>query len=269
VKGSDSVDLSIGLDETGTGSLGLYGEGLVGRGVDRVLGFSATGRSPEATISAAGRYSRIAAQGSADFSGKLGFSSTLALAEGVLAATSSPGEAYAILLPAAELKGTRVELRSSDGLPSSSDSGRASIVSGLTPYKDYVAEIEMPLSPPETRPHPSSVELSPAYRSVSVIRVGAEPSISARGLLLDNSGRPVPNMAGDVVDSSGAAAPFSGTFTDERGIFECYGLSPGPTLIRWENGWLSSFMIPPSPPGSIIELAPVSSAMPETGGGKP
>lgn len=258
MQSADSIDLSLGFGEANPSTINIYGSGLVGTSVDRILDLAGTTTTTEAAFTGSGRYFRSSSGDASEISGTLSASSTLAYAEGVIAATSSPGNALAILVPAPALKGQRVELRPVDGVPAASARGGATLLSGLIPYRDYVADVEFPQSPPDQRPAPGSIEFSPEYRSVTVIRVGVASSLAVRGTLVDESGAPVANMPGDLVDANGEVIPDSGTFTDEKGVFECYELSPGPVSIRWGDGGMISFLVPEGEPGSFHDLGHVT-----------
>lgn len=265
--GKSAADLSLGLGKDRKASVDLYGEGLVGEGADRVVDLSGRARTGAIAVAGSGRYYRDGEGGGSELSGRASASTTLAFADGAFAATSESGSALAILLPSSELRGQRVEFRPADCIPTSSDSGRAAAVTGLTPYVDYVAQIELPASSPDARPSPSSVELRPEYRSIALVRVGLAPSIAVRGVLTDPSGARVANMPGDVVDGSGSALSFSGTFTDEGGVFECYGLAPGHASIRWGDGRVTSLNVPAGDSGSVVDLGIVLAMKPVQEGG--
>jgi hypothetical protein len=194
----------------------FYGEGLVGDSLDRIVDLSGTARTGSAAFSGSGRYFRNNSDGSSELSGRASASTTIAFADGELAATSAPGAALAILIPSSELRGQKVELRPINGVPTASASGRPTVVSGLTPYNDYIAQFELPASSPDARPNPSSVELSPEYRSIALIRVG---------------------------------------------------LAPGHASIKWGDGSISSFNVPQSKAGDLVDIGLVLAKKSGSGGG--
>ncbi len=264
--GNDNENISLS-DRSGRLSANVNGQGLLNPGSDRAVGFSATGRTDVAIFSGSSRYFMSADGQSSELSGSLGLSTTLAFADGYIAATGSPSPALAILVPSSDLRGQRVDLHPmSGGGGATSPSGWAAIVNGLTPYTDYVAGVELPQSPPDTRPNLSSIEFMPQYRSIAVIRVGLAPSIAIRATLVDDEKAPVANMPGDLVGAKGALVPGSGTFTDEKGVFECYGLAPGMMSMRWADGSILTFTVPASRPGSIIDLGIVTAQVSSPGG---
>jgi outer membrane usher protein len=116
----------------------------------------------------------------------------------------------------------------------------------------------LPESSPDIRPEPSSVTVSPTYRSVAVVRVGIAPSLTIIGTLIDSDGNPVANMPGNMLDSAGTAIPSKGMFTDERGVFECYELAPGPLSILWDDGSVLTITVPEGKPGTVVDMGRVS-----------
>ena len=149
---------------------------------------------------------------------------------------------WPIPIPSPELQGQLVEPSPTSGVPATSNSGKPVVVSGLIPYTDYVDRVELPQSPPDSAP----VRLQSSPRAEIDHRDPRRRRAlhSVRGALVNAENAPVANMPGDLVDANGAIIPFSGTFTDEKGVFECYGLSPGPVAIRWGDGSVLSFQVP-------------------------
>jgi hypothetical protein len=265
--GVDGESLAIGLP-AGRGSVNFYGQGLAVSGADRSLDLSLAERSKEASITGSGHYFSSADGSDSMVAGRLSFASTLAFADWAFAATSSPSPALAILAPARGLRGQLVELRPIGGGLFESDAGQSAMVNGLTPYAPYVAGIELPESPPEARPYPSSVAIAPEYRSIAVLRVGVAPSISVRGRLVSADGEAVTNLSGGFISDSGESLPLSGTFTDESGVFECYGLAPGAATIRWDDGSVSSIVVPESEAGAFVDLGDIVSHNASSHGGE-
>jgi len=173
----------------------------------------------------------------------------------------------AILAAEGELRGSRLELRPSAGAAVASPDGRPVLVAWLKPYATYVASLELPDSPPELRPEPASVEIRPAYRSVSVVVARAAAAISARGRLVDGRGEPQAGLTGDLLARDGTKLAFSGTFADEEGWFECYGLEAGAHEILWSDGERSSFTVPPARVGEMVELGDVKKLPAPAAGG--
>jgi len=265
----DSVDLSIDLDKEGRNSIGCSEEGLASSEADRSLELTGRSKTRYVNYSASGRYYRSGDDSYTELTGSFAASTNLAFADGRFGAASSFGNAIALLVPAPAMGEERVELRSASGATMSTAAGRTAVISGLTPYEDFAASIEMPDSPPERRPSPASLEFLPTYRSITLLKVGVASSVSISGRLVDANLSPKKNLSGDIIDSGGRAVPFAGTFTDDDGSFECFGLSPGRAAIRWNDGSTSSFAVPEGEPGAFFDLGDVGATMPEVDGGTP
>ncbi len=265
--GTDSESLSLNLGRTGKGRVSISGQDLLTQGPTPSLELAASGRTQGASVSGFGQWSGDTNAGSYQADGNISLASTLAFAGGVLAATGDPGSAMAILVPDPSLRGQKVGLRAIRGASAESPRGRPTVLTGLVPYQSFAAGIELPESPPEAVPEPSSVQLEPAYRSIAVIRVGVAPSIAIKAILVDSRGQAVANMPGDVIAPDGKALPFAGTFTDEKGVFECFSLAPGPVSLRWADGRTSTLRVPESSGSAILSLGQIL-AVPALQGGK-
>jgi outer membrane usher protein len=267
-QGTDTESLAIGFDDQGRKSINADGDGLLTPGSDRGADLSYTQRIDAASFMGSGRWYQSGDGATRSLSGSLGASTTLAFADEVLGATSSPNTALAILVPSSELGGQEVDLSPATGAQTASASGKPGIVTGLVPYSDYTAGVELPQSPPDSRPTPSSVELKPEYRSISVVRVSLAYSTSVRGILVDERKAPLVDLSGDLVDKDGKVVPSTGTFSDDNGVFECYDLPPGPVTIRWSDGSVLSFVVPAGKPDTIVDLGDVTPEPGPTGGGQ-
>ena len=154
-----------------------------------------------------------------------------------------------------------------DGPATESDSGRASLIRGLRLYRPYSATVELPSSDAERRPSPESIRFVPAYRSVTVVPVTLAPSVSVRGVVIDAAGKPLAGLSGDLMDAGGTAISGGGTFTDETGAFECYGIGPGRHEIRFSDGSVVRFSVPAGMNEGTMDLGRIAVESPEGGKG--
>jgi outer membrane usher protein len=263
----DSLDISVSKEQPAKSSLSFQTEGLVGEAEDRSAGLSWQSRTRYFNLGASASYGRSFTYGTSAYGLGLSASTTVATAGGYTVAASSLGNALAILVPAPSLGTDEVELMSQNGSSTASLGGKPALVSGMRPYASYIATIETPESPPDLTPSPRSVELFPGYKSITIIKVRAAPSISVGGRVIDAAGKPLANMAGDLLDEAGEKKAFAGTFTDEAGLFECYGLDSGEHTILWGDGTRSSFTIAKDEERKMIELGDIPAALPNLGGG--
>ena len=79
-----------------------------------------------------------------------------------------------------------------------------------------------------TIPH---ISVSPGYRSGFIFRAGLEKRFYVTGYLVDASGAPISLVAADVIMPDGSYADM--TFTDEAGMFQIFGLTPGVYKLIW------------------------------------
>jgi P pilus assembly protein, porin PapC len=265
--GSQSLDATVGLNDPNETSLGFSGRGFVGSEIDRDYSFSGRTRTKYVDLSSTIGCSSPADDSYEDYKAAISASSSLVFADGCFGIAKSGGDALALLVPASALGAEKIELMAANGAKVSTESAGTKVISGLTPYQKFVAAIEMPDSSPDVRPSPASVEFTPEYRSVTIVRVKAASSVSIKARLVDEDASPRKNISGDLIDAEGKTLPSGGTFTDEEGIFECFGLIAGPASIRWSDGSLSRFEVPEGEPGSSLDIGDVGSEKPEVDGG--
>ena len=264
---TDSVNLGFPLGDKGL--LTVTGQNLVGANSNRVVDASGSVNLPLATLSASGSVGNDAAAGFDGGQLSLSAASALAFADGHFAFTRTPGSALAILVPAKSLGGQLIEVRPEGAAPTLVPLGRPAAIANLTPYSPFVANIEMPESPPDVRPDPTSIELRPAYRSITIVTIKRASSATVRGTLVDAKGKPRTNIAGDLFDESGKAIAGGATFTDEAGVFECFGLPRGRLTIKWDDGSESTIDVPEGESGAVIDLGTVAAIRTAAGeGGK-
>ena len=263
----NSVDLAMDFDDAGRGRINASADNLVGTDSDRSASLGGRLKTKSVNLAASGRYFRPTDGSYTDYSGSLGASTNLVYADGCFGAANDFGSAIALVVPSPAVGKERIELRSSGGARTTVEGGAISVIPSLKPYEDFVAAVEMPDSPPEIRPGLGSIQFRPAYRSVTLVKVAVASSISVSGRLVGDDRGPRKNLSGNVIDPRGAALPIAGTFTDDEGVFECYGLSAGPSSIRWSDGSLSSFTVPEGDPGAFFDIGDVEATMPPVDGG--
>jgi outer membrane usher protein len=261
----DSIDVAKDLGDSGLDKLTMSADNLFAPSQDGDATAGGRLTTRYANFAASGGYYRTASAGFYELQAGLDASTSLVFADGVGGATSSLGDSSAIVVPSPAVGKESIALRCNDGSTSSVYGGGTLVVPSLTPYQDIVASVEMPDSPPETRPSLASVEFKPAYRSATLLRIGVASSISVRGRLVGPDGRPRRDLSGRVLDSSGTVLPDAGTFSDDDGVFECYDMRTGPATIEWSDGSASSLEVPEGESGTIIELGDLSSS--PAGGG--
>jgi len=264
---SNSVDVAHGFDPEGKAGISAHYSDVYGASSMRTAGIRGRIDTGKADLSTAIMYSRYDAMGTEDIDGRIAASTNLAYAGGYFALGTARSDSFAILVPSRDLAGQPVALRSADGSQTISKKGNLTAVTGLVPYRPYSAAVELPESGANSTTVPLSVELLPTYKSVSVVKVCPAPSISAKGIAIDTDGRVMSGLSGELINLDGLAVAEKGTFTDEGGSFECYGLEKGNYAIRWSDGSTTVFSIPESSPFTLVDLGKISAEMPASGKG--
>ncbi len=253
--GSDSVNLGFGLGENGSAT--LQAQNLVGGLGETQISTSANGRGNLAGLSGLVSISPPSPTAKGTIHGSLGLTSSLVFADGYFGLTGASSSALALLVPGPNLRGQPVEVRPAFGSGAQSTGGMTAVISGLVPYQPFVASVEMPSSSPDMRPEPLSLEISPSYRSVAIVRVKMASAVSVRGILLDEKGKPLANQVGDLSDDKDATRNFGASFSDEKGFFEFFGIPAGSMVIRWGGGYESHITVPEGGPGSVFDLGTI------------
>ncbi len=98
-------------------------------------------------------------------------------------------------------------------------------LSGVRAGTPVPVEAELPGLPADYALNTTRYVVNPTYRSGTVIRVTGTHRVYARGQLVGSNGEPIVLAAVEVLQQEESVGDLS--FTDERGIFEIYGLVPG------------------------------------------
>jgi len=271
VSKSDSVDASMILGREGKSSVGAHYSSLMWAGEgDRSVGASGrvSGDIGEASTSVLdASYSET---DSSTLMGNVSVSTSVVYGGGRFALGNPHDDTFAILVPDQSLAGARVRLASADGPLTESRGGKAIPINGLSLYRPFVGSVELPDSGPEKAAVPSYLEFVPGYKSVTLIRVTLDSTVYARGVAVDARGAPLAGRSGELRGPGGIALAGKGTFTDESGMFECYGLAPGDYSIAWSDGSTSRFSIPATTEGGLVSLGTIPATRePEGKGSEP
>ncbi len=175
----------------------------------------------------------------------------LVFAEGLLAPSRRVGDSFVLLAPDSSFASYPVEMNSGGDRALIPPGGKPKVGTLLSSYSEGYADIDTPGSPPDISVKESRIRLSSTYKSGIVVRPSRSISIYAAGRLVDAAGNPVQWMLGTAVGADGIA--FGEFFTDDSGIFELYGLSPGQYTVSWADERLPplSFTVPIDADGGI------------------
>jgi hypothetical protein len=191
--------------------------------------------------------------------------SSLAFAGGHVGLARELGDAFLFLVPGPTLAADSLELRQRDGLVRKGAAGEPLFITNLPPWRPLEARLDFPASPPDRKPSPESFRLEPAWASGSVLVVRVAPSLGAAGRLVGEPGKILRNRGGRVFAVVSPLQDLGGTFSDEAGRFEVFGLGPGDYVIAWNDGRTSAFSLEEEGP-RLLELGDVPGIQP-TGGG--
>lgn len=265
--GDESIQVSAPLDPQQRTVFAASEEGLLSQtGNAGSAWLSTTYTGDTADLSAAASYQTTPQNGASQVALHFTGSSTFAYAGGFFGASSNLGDAFLFLVPATSIRTDTVVLQPVNGPAAVSENGKPTLVPRLTPYEDLAATVEMPGSPPERRPQPETALIQSAYRSGTVVRIKAAPAMSARGRLVDQKGTALTGHGGKFFRNENKTLLVGETFSDEKGIFECYGLEAGDYVVEWTDGSQSRFTIE-GESTTIIELGNVTD-IPGTQGGR-
>jgi outer membrane usher protein len=268
---TDSVDATLLLNEAGSAAVGARYSNLVWMAdSDRAASVFARYGAGFGDMSSSVFYNSYARTGSFAVSGNLSASTGIAFAGGTFALGAARDESYVVLAPSSAFSGTRVSLRTSEGSVTESKRGGAVSVGGLSLYRPISATVGLPASNVDKTPVPDSVVLNPGYKSVTIIRVAPASSLVVRGRAVDARGTAVIGESGIVsrLGNPVAGAPVpKETFTDETGVFECYGLEAGDYAISWSGGKVSRITVPKGSAEGSLDIGSVAALIPDAGKG--
>jgi len=222
---------------------GLLGSAIYGEPSPRTASLALNGPLGLLNLSAGAAYQCEPSISLEELTVSGGASTSIAFAGGRFGMARTIADSFAFLVPDKTIRRERVDAKSAGSSTiATSIAGHAALIPNLESYSASLVGIEMPESAPETSPSIPAVVLRPGYRSGTIIAVGARRSFLVRGRLLGPDGMPSASMIGDVSTASGKALGIA-TFTDDDGLFEVYGLTPGAYSIRWENGNSTDFSL--------------------------
>lgn len=176
--------------------------------------------------------------GRAKFS--LSASSAVAFAGGYFGLSNRISDAFLFIVPRQELGDSMVVLQPWDGKAVASEAGTPRLVADVRSYRQFSASVLMPDSPVDRRPVPETVRIMPAYRSGTVVGIGAASILAIKGRLVNGQGVVRALLSGAIVRSGGNGERIGSTFSDALGQFEYYGIPAGAYLITWSDGSTSS-----------------------------
>jgi outer membrane usher protein len=195
-----------------------------------------------------------------DASASLSLSSALAFAGGAFAISKPLYDSFILLDPDASTgtmpvsfgvnSGNRLI---SHGLP---------VVAPLGSYSTSRVTMDFPEADADVSATIPHISVSPGYRTGFIFRAGLEKRFYVTGYLVDASGAPITLVAADVVMPDGSYADM--TFTDDAGMFQIFGLTPGVYKLVWpEDVGVSTLTLVDDADG-LVELGQITAVLQET-----
>lgn len=173
--------------------------------------------------------------------------------DGVVSLSRPVNDSFAVIIPQDNMKNERVVVDpSGDDVAAVSDKGAYGVLPLLKSYVPTPITLDAPEAPPSSAITGFMRILKPTYKSGIPVRVGTRATITAEGTLLFRDGGTIDLRAAEIRSLDAASAQPGEVFTDEQGIFQAYGLSPGRYEIRLRENpdAREAFVIPEKAEGS-------------------
>ena len=107
------------------------------------------------------------------------------------------------------------------------------VVASLNSYNPTRVSMDFPEADADVSSTIPQISVLPGYRTGYIFRAGLERRFYVTGYLVDASGAPITLVAGDVMMPDGSYGDM--TFTDDTGMFQIFGLTPGVYKLIWPD----------------------------------
>jgi outer membrane usher protein FimD/PapC len=168
------------------------------------------------------------------FGGNLQLRTTLAFVNNHIAFTRQIPDSFLLITASPELKNQTLLYKLNTGAQYRVTHGR-NIVIPLLSDDTAILSTDLEQAPFNFAPRYPYATISPAFKSGILFKIEIVRRYMINGRLVDEKGKPIEYLAGDVYDLSGSIV--TSTFTDETGKFEIYDILPGNYRIQWPEGY--------------------------------
>jgi outer membrane usher protein FimD/PapC len=159
------------------------------------------------------------------------FGSSLYFADGLMGVGRPSSGSFALVSARRALPASQVLVNpTTEGAEARSGLLGSAVLTALPDYYEKPVETELPGIPVDYALGPTSHIIETGYRTGTALRIEGDRLLYGRGRLVDPSGEPLELQVFEIVDVDGDVAAIS--FTDERGVFMVYDLTPGTYTIR-------------------------------------
>ncbi|HEY1750667.1 MAG TPA: fimbria/pilus outer membrane usher protein [Caulobacteraceae bacterium] len=174
------------------------------------------------------------------------FDTAIAFTGGHVAIGQPIFDSFAILAPHESLKGAPVVVDPSpDGVLASSGPLGPALVSDIGSYSVRTVAYDVPRAPTGYDIGSGALRVDAPYRAGYFVEVGSDYSVTVIGRLTDADGKPIPLLAGHLIEEAGGQASHKSVefFTSRDGRFAASGLRPG----KWR-------IVMPTDPETTVEI---------------
>jgi len=191
----------------------------------------------------------------------------LVYGDGVFAFSKPIFDSYVLVIPAGEAKEETLFVTPSAGTPALAVPGSPALFL-VNSYEKTRLWLDTPLAAEGFEVSRPVRVLRPTYRSGTMVRAEITHTVFVEGTLLYEDGKPVALQGGAFValgEGEGMPQEKVYFFTDERGIFQAYGLHPGTYELRFSTNLPSVRVTIPEGESGFIQLGRI--LLPEKGKG--
>ncbi len=227
---------------------------LPGSKNDSSVGLGIRNNSDYIDVSASGTLSYANSTNTYSGSGYAQLRTTMAFVGNHVAFTRQIPDSFLLITSSPAMKNGAVSYKLSSGSQYLAKHGQ-NVVVPLTSYTTAVLSTDLVEASLNLNPRHPFVVVSPAYRSGILFESDVVKRYIITGRLIDQNGKPIAYLPGDVYDIGGSLE--TSTFTDELGKFDIYDILPGMYRVEWPEGYGSTQFELPETESDSIDLGDI------------
>jgi len=133
------------------------------------------------------------------------------------------------------------------------------VVAPLSSYNTSRVTMDFPEADADVSATIPQISVLSGYRTGFIFRAGLEERLYVTGYLVDASGAPISLVAADVMQPDGSYADM--TFTDDSGMFQIFGLTPGVYKLIWPEDVGVSILTLVDDVDGLVELGQITATL--------
>ncbi len=133
------------------------------------------------------------------------------------------------------------------------------VVAPLSSYNTSRVTMDFPEADADVSATIPQISVLSGYRTGFIFRAGLEKRFYVTGYLVDASGAPITLVAADVMMPDGSYADM--TFTDDSGMFQIFGLTPGVYKLIWPEDVGVSILTLVDDVDGLVELGQITATL--------